>query len=398
MNKPSFISGPAIVITAAFIGPGSLTVCAITGVEFGYELLWAVLLSCMITIFFQNTVANLSFKSGKGLVELFNEKLDNSILQYLFTALVLIAILFGNAAYEGGNISGAFIGLEKIIQMSSFDLVKISPLFLLCSIAITIMFMVLKDNNRLIKNILGIAVLIMGLSFFIASALTKPNILEILNGFFIPRWRPDIWKNIISVLGTTIVPYNLFLHAALVKQDSSILNTKHLRRDTFISVCFGGVISSSIIIAAAGANINQIDSINDLGNALNNLYGVNSYIFISTGLVAAGLSSAITAPIAAGYVVEESFLTHRNRKIYKNSAIILVICCGLASTISGYKPIDLIRIAQIANGLLLPGVALFISVLCFPKKEDLLRKKIHFLCLFILFIFFSFIAFKVLFL
>jgi len=398
MNKFSFTSGPAIVITAAFIGPGSLTICAFAGVEFGYELLWAVLFSCLITIFFQNTVATLSFKSGKGLVELFNHKLNNSILRYSFTAIVLTAIFFGNAAYEAGNISGAFMGLKKIIELSSFNSVEITSSFLLYFITIIIMIIVLREDNKLIKNILGVTVLVMSISFLIASVLTKPNIYEVLNGFFIPRWRPDIWKTIIAVLGTTIVPYNLFLHAALVKQDLSCLSTSYLKRDTFIAVSFGGIISSSIIIAAAGANINQIGSINDLGDALNNLYGANSHIFISIGLFAAGISSAITAPIAAGYVVEESFVNHRNKKIYKKIAINFVIILGLLFAISGYKPIELIRIAQVANGLLLPGVALFISVLCFPKKEDLLIKKIRFLCLFILFIFFTFLAFKVLFL
>ena len=111
MNKSSFTSGPAIVITAAFIGPGSLTVCAIAGVKFGHELLWAVFLSCLITIFLQNSVASLSHKTGKGLVELFNHKINNSILRYSFSAVVLVAIFVGNVAYEAGNISGAYICL-----------------------------------------------------------------------------------------------------------------------------------------------------------------------------------------------------------------------------------------------------------------------------------------------
>ena len=398
MNKFSFTSGPAIVITAAFIGPGSLTICAFAGVEFGYELLWAVLFSCLITIFFQNTVASLSLKSGKGLVELFNHKLNNSILRYLFTAIVLTAIFFGNAAYEAGNMSGAFMGLKKIIELSSSNSVEITSSFLPYCIAVIIMIITLREDNKLIKNILGVTVLLMSTSFLIASILTKPNIHEVLNGFFIPRWRPDVWRTIIAVLGTTIVPYNLFLHAALVKKDLSSLSISYLKRDTFIAVSFGGIISSSIIIAAAGANINQIVSINDLGDALNNLYGSNSYIFISIGLFAAGLSSAITAPIAAGYVVEESFINHRNKKVYKNLAIIFVVVIGLLFTISGYKPVELISIAQVVNGLLLPGVALFMSILCFPQKDDSLIKKIRFLFLFILFLFFSFLAFKVLFL
>ncbi|MDG2371197.1 MAG: Nramp family divalent metal transporter [Flavobacteriaceae bacterium] len=398
MNKLSFNSGPAIVVTAAFIGPGSLTVCAIAGVEFGYELLWAVLLSCMITIFFQNTVAHLSFKSGQGLVELFNNKLNSSISRYLFTTWVLVAIFIGNAAYEAGNISGAYIGLKKFIELSSFNTAQFLSPFLNYFIAITIIFLVWNESNRLIKNILGFTVFIMSVSFFFAAILTKPSLYELLKGFLIPRWRPEIWKTIIAVLGTTIVPYNLFLHAALVKHDLNRLQFSFLKRDTIIAVSFGGLISSAIIISAAGAEINQINSINDLGNALYNLYGPNSQIFISIGLFTAGLSSAITAPIAAGYVVEESFIKNENRKNLKKIAIYFVIITGLAFTVSGYNPIELIRAAQVANGLLLPGIALFISILCFPKKDDILIIKIRFLGLLILFLFFTVLAAKVLFL
>ena len=397
MNKSSFTLGPAIVITAAFIGPGSLTVCAIAGVKFGHELLWAVFLSCLITIFLQNSVASLSHKTGKGLVELFNYKINNSVLRYSFTAIVLVAIFVGNAAYEAGNISGAYLGLNKFIELSSIKFIQFPPEIIIFLISLIIMIIIMRDNNRLIKNILGIAVLVMSISFLVASILTKPNIYDVLSGFLIPSWSPDMWKTIIAVLGTTVVPYNLFLHAALVKQDLN-LNKSYLIRDTTIAVSFGGIISSSIIITAAGANINQIESINDLGDALKNLYGVRSHIFISIGLFTAGLSSAITAPIAAGYVVEETFINHKHKIFLKNTAISLVVILGLLFTIFGYKPIELIRIAQVTNGLLLPGVALFISFLCFPNNEDALIKKIRFLCLLILFIFFSYLAFKVLFL
>ena len=128
------------------------------------------------------------------------------------------------------------------------------------------------------------------------------------------------------------------------------------------------------------------------------MYGPNSQIFISIGLFTAGLSSAITAPIAAGYVVEESFIKNENRKNLKKIAIYFVIITGLAFTVSGYNPIELIRAAQVANGLLLPGIALFISILCFPKKDDILIIKIRFLGLLILFLFFTVLAAKVLFL
>ena len=397
MKGSLFKPGPAIIITAAFIGPGSLTVCAIAGVEFGYELLWAVVLSCIITIFFQDTVANLSFKHNKGLVELFNKKLNNSFLNTLFIGLVLISIVLGNAAYETGNISGAYIGLKNIIELFIYNIDNYISFSLYFFVGFLTFFFVLKENNRLIKNTLGIAVLLMSISFMFSAFLTRPPLLELLEGFFVPRWRPDTWSTIIAVLGTTIVPYNLFLHAALVKNEIDKLESSFLRRDIIISVCFGGLISSSIVIAAAGTNIDEISSINDMGKSLQILYGSNSQIFISFGLFAAGISSAITAPLAAGYVVEESFIKHPNSKLLKKAAIFIVIITGMIFSFSGYNPIKLIKLAQVANGLLLPGITLFICLICIPKKKDLIINKIRFIGLLLLFIFFTYLAVKFLF-
>ena len=397
MKGSLFKPGPAIIITAAFIGPGSLTVCAIAGVEFGYELLWAVVLSCIITIFFQDTVANLSFKQNKGLVELFNKKLNNSFLNTLFIGLVLISIVLGNAAYETGNISGAYIGLKNIIELFIYNIDNYISFSLYFFVGFLTFFFVLKENNRLIKNTLGIAVLLMSISFMFSAFLTRPPLLELLEGFFVPRWRPDTWSTIIAVLGTTIVPYNLFLHAALVKNEIDKLESSFLRRDIIISVCFGGLISSSIVIAAAGTNIDEISSINDMGKSLQILYGSNSQIFISFGLFAAGISSAITAPLAAGYVVEESFIKHPNSKLLKKAAIFIVIITGMIFSFSGYNPIKLIKLAQVANGLLLPGITLFICLICIPKKKDLIINKIRFIGLLSLFIFFTYLAVKFLF-
>ena len=218
MKSFLFRPGPAIIITAAFIGPGSLTVCATAGVDFGYELLWAILLSCLITIFFQNTVAHISFRSKQGLIELFNNKLSNSIFKFFFIGWILITIFIGNSAFEAGNISGAYIGLKNLIDLSSFNISESIKFYTYFFIALIIISLIWKENNRLLKNILLIAVLLMSISFLFAAFLTSPNIQELIKGFLIPKWSPEKWGTIVALLGTTIVPYNLFLHAALVKK------------------------------------------------------------------------------------------------------------------------------------------------------------------------------------
>ncbi|MBL30345.1 MAG: manganese transporter [Flavobacteriaceae bacterium] len=399
MNWINLKAGPAVIITSAFIGPGSLTVCALAGVDFGFELLWAVLLSCLITIFFQNIVANLSYHHNLGLIELLKNKLNNKSLKVFFKYYILITIFFGNAAYEAGNISGALLGLNNISEIILFETSELFEPYLLLIITIFLILVVLKDNIRLLKNVLGIAVMLMSFSFLVAAIITKPNLIDILAGFFIPRWRPETWSTIVAVLGTTIVPYNLFLHAWLVKKEkSNNISFKLLKRDTIIAVSFGGVISASIIIAASGANIYELVSVEDLGTSLNNLYGNKSQLLISFGLFAAGLSSAMTAPLAARYVFKESINNYSNKFKLEIVAPILIIFIGLIFTHFDTNPFNLIKVAQIANGLMLPGITLFILYLCLSFQPKTLNYKIRILGLIILFLFFAFLAFKILFL
>lgn len=102
MQKNRFKLGPASLITAAFIGPGTVTVCTLAGVEFGFDLLWALVISILATIFIQNTAARLSFETELGLVSIIKAKLSNPALRFLGLALVVSAVFVGNIAY-GSN-------------------------------------------------------------------------------------------------------------------------------------------------------------------------------------------------------------------------------------------------------------------------------------------------------
>ena len=239
----------------------------------------------------------------------------------------------------------------------------------------------------------------MSVSFLIAAILTKPNLNDLLYGFFIPRWRPETWSTIVAVLGTTIVPYNLFLHAWLVKKErSKNINFDSLKKDTIIAVSFGGIISTSIVIAAAGANINELVSIDDLGTSLHNLYGKKSELFISLGLFSAGLSSALTAPLAAAFIFQESLNEYSSKRKLQIIVPILIIVSGLIFTFLDSNPFNLIRLAQILNGLMLPGITLFILYLYFSVQKNSFDFKIRIFGLLLLFLFFTFLAFKILFL
>lgn len=360
--------GPGVLVTAAFIGPGTLTVCTLAGVRAGTQLLWVVVLATLITIFIQNIAARIAWNTGSGLATSMIKNTAQPLLRFFFLVLILAAILVGNTAYQGGNLSGAFLGFDKIVTLPSFSIGN--QTFALRSLIIGVMaaWVLWKGNTRLIKNILLSVVLLMSASFLIAAILVQPNFISLVKGLLLPQIPQGDWKLVVALLGTTIVPYNLFLHAALVKsKNSQITSLAALKRDTQYAVGIGGLISICIIIAASAVQGAEISSVTDLGKSLVPIYGNRAEYFVAFGLFAAGFSSAITAPLAAGYVAEECMQWSADSKKSKWVAL-LVLTIGLTMTLFELRPIEIIRLAQWANGLLLPLVGLFLWALM--RKEQ----------------------------
>ena len=114
--------GPGTLVAAAFIGPGTVTICTIAGVNFGFNLLWAMLLSVIATVVLQEMAARLGVISQKGLSEVIREEIKIPFVKHFVTLLILGAIVVGNAAYEAGNISGGILGLDTIFGRSLLNM------------------------------------------------------------------------------------------------------------------------------------------------------------------------------------------------------------------------------------------------------------------------------------
>lgn len=354
--------GPGPLVAAAFIGPGTVTVCTLAGVNFGYALLWAMLLSVVATIVLQEMAARLGIVSQKGLSEVIRSEVRNPIAKALVIILVLSAIVIGNAAYEAGNISGSVLGLETLFsnptiflgtwQLNSFSL-------LIGSIAFILLYI---GNYKVLERVLISLVILMSLAFLITAILTKPDMSKILNGLFLPKMSSDNILTIIALIGTTVVPYNLFLHAALVKKKwASVSDLKFARKDTVIAVVLGGIVSMSIIISAAAINTSEISNASDLAQGLEPLFGEKAKMFMAVGLFAAGITSAVTAPLAAAFVTSGCLGWTSNMKSKRFRAVwIFVLVLGVVFSSVGFKSIEIIKFAQVANGLLLPVIAGFL--------------------------------------
>ncbi|MDA8893693.1 Nramp family divalent metal transporter [Flavobacteriaceae bacterium] len=352
-------SGPGTLVAAAFIGPGTVTLCTLAGVNFGFHLLWAMVLSIVATIVLQEMASRLGIISQKGLSEVIRAEIKHPIINKLILLLILSAIVVGNASYEAGNISGGILGLETITGELRIALGNYSLNILSFVVGIIAFILLYIGNYKLLERVLIMLVVIMSISFLITAFLTKPAISDILKGAITPSFPEGSLLTILGLVGTTVVPYNLFLHASLVKEKwNNPKDLKAVRKDTIISIALGGLVSMAIIISASSIGLGEISSAADLAKSLSPLYGDFASYFLGIGLFAAGITSAITAPLAAAYVARGCFGWESGLKSKQFRAVwFLILSLGVVFSSLDIKPIEIIKFAQVANGILLPVVA-----------------------------------------
>ena len=354
--------GPGPLVAAAFIGPGTVTLCTLAGVNFGYALLWAMVLSIVATVVLQEMSARLGIISQKGLSEIIRSEIKSPLLKGLSIILILSAIVVGNAAYEAGNISGGVLGLEAILGQHSMNLGSFSLNYFSVAIGLVAFVLLYIGNYKVLEKALVSLVILMSIAFMVTAIMTKPNLINVFKGVLAPKFPQDSILTIIGLIGTTVVPYNLFLHASLVKEKwSNKSDLKYARKDTIVAVVLGGIVSMCIIISAAAVQTTEVNNAADLAKGLEPLFGSFSKYFLAIGLFAAGITSAITAPLAAAFVATGCLgcSTKMNSKRFK-MVWMLILVVGVLSSSSGIKSIEIIKFAQVANGILLPVIAGFL--------------------------------------
>ena len=356
--------GPGTVIAAAFIGPGTITMCSIAGSKYGLDLMWALLFSLLVTTILQLSAAKIGLITQKGLSANLLESFDSQTFKYLAIALVLSAILVGNTAYQAGNISGGVLGVSSIFGQLSYSFTGFNINFYSILVGLLAFVILFTGNRRFIERVLIGLVLIMSLAFLTSAIIVQPDFVLIIKGLFIPKFPEGSLLVIIGLIGTTVVPYNIFLHASLVSDKwDSVSDLKFVKIDTLLAVVLGGIISLSVMITASAIGDVNIQSASDLALGIEPLFGGFSKLIISLGLFAAGLTSSVTAPLAAAYVTCGCMCWEANIRSKKFRGIwLIVLFLGVIFSSLDFSSIEIIKFAQVANGILLPVIAVFLLI------------------------------------
>jgi manganese transport protein len=363
--------GPGAVVAAAFIGPGTVTTATLAGAGFGYSLLWALAFSIIATLVLQEMSARLGVITGEGLGEAVRARFGGGLPRLAAVALIVAAIAVGNAAYEAGNLLGATLGMRGVAGGPAALWV---PLFAGCAFAL-----LWTGRYRAIERVLVGMVVVMSAVFLATAFVLAPPLREIAAGVLVPRADgPRALLVALSLVGTTVVPYNLFLHAAAVGERwRGPAHLRAARIDLTVAIVLGGLISMAIVVTAAtalggpaGAG-RTVASASEMAAQLEPLLGSWARAFFALGLFAAGMTSAITAPLAASYAVAGALGWPRDLRDRRLRAVWgAVLLAGVPFAIAGTRPtiplgfgeVSVIVFAQVANGILLPAIAVFLLV------------------------------------
>lgn len=350
-------AGPGWLVAAAFIGPGTVTTATLAGAGYGTVLLWALLFSTLATMALQEMAARLGLITGQGLGEAVRRRFEAPAARGLAIFLVVGAIGVGNAAYETGNLLGGSLGLEGLVG---------GDLRMWAVILGSVAFLLLWNGSYvLLERVMVGMVGIMSLTFIATAVRVLPAAEGILAGLFVPSIPEGGLLVAVGLVGTTVVPYNLFLHAAAVREKwSGEGDLPRARTDLTLSIGLGGIVSMAILVTSAGTIHGTeagVESAADMARQLEPLLGGWARSFFAVGLFAAGITSTITAPLAAAYATAGALGWSRDlRSPAMRGVWGAVLGIGVLLAVTGLRPVPAILFAQAMNGILLPAVAVFL--------------------------------------
>ncbi|MBH9538689.1 NRAMP family divalent metal transporter [Novosphingopyxis sp. YJ-S2-01] len=343
--------GPGMLVAAAFIGPGTVTACSVAGVDFGMTLLWALVFAGIATITLQYAAARVAVLRGQGLARAMVDSAGSAPTKLALGLLIVVALGLGNAAYESGNIGGAALGLGAIGWNAP------APWPALCIGAVAAGLLAFGQVKWLMRLLVAL-VMLMSLAFLTACIAVRPDPGALLAGL-VPRIPEGGLFTAIALIGTTIVPYNLFLHAAASRERwSADENPAEMRLETIVSIGLGALVSIAILITAAASGVGGgIGNAADIARQVEPVYGPLARYAIGAGLFGAGLTSSVTAPMATGYILSELWPGGDPKRLVFRITATLIVLIGTLVAATGADLVAIILVAQVANGLLLPIVA-----------------------------------------
>ncbi|MGD0218356.1 MAG: Nramp family divalent metal transporter [Desulfobaccales bacterium] len=362
------ILGPGIITANVDNDAGGITTYSVAGATLGYKLLWTIIPMTLALIVVQEMCARMGAVTGKGLADLIRERTGVK-----WTAFIMLTLLLADL----GNTICEFAGVAASMEL--FGVVKYIAVPLG---ALGIWVLVLKKSYKFVEKVF-LAACVLYLTYLVSGYMAHPSWKEVGRELVIPNFSFDsnYLAILVGVIGTTIAPWmQFYIQSAVVEKGITVKDYGYCKWDV-ISGCFMTNIVALFIIVACAATIHvhgiKIESAKDAALALGPLAGKWAQWLFALGLLNASLFSASILPLATAYFVCEAFGfeagVNRSWKeapvFYWLYTLLIVIGAGVI-LIPNIPLIPVMFWSQVANGVLLPFVLIFMLILI--NNKDLM--------------------------
>jgi len=322
--------GPAYLISVGYMDPGNWATDIAGGSEFGYKLIWVLLMSNLIALLLQSLSARLGIVRGLDLAQATKATYPNwaNIPLYILAEIAIIAC-------DLAEIIGMAIGLNLLFGLPLIWGISITVLD-----TILLLFL-LKKGMRYMEMFIVSLVAVIGASFLAEMFIVSPSYQAVAKGFIPTKLEGSALYIAIGIIGATVMPHNLYLHSSLVQTRKIDPSTAGIKRalkfnfiDTTIALNLAFLVNAAILILAATAfymnGYHEVAEIQDASKLLEQLFGRAAPTLFAIALIAAGQSSTITGTLA-GQIVMEGHLNLRiqpwiRRSITRMLAIVPAFC------------------------------------------------------------------------
>ncbi len=322
--------GPAYLVSVGYMDPGNWATDIAGGSQFGYKLIWVLLMSNLIALLLQTLSGRLGIVRGLDLAQASRQEYPKWANYPLFV-LAQIAII----ACDLAEIIGMAIGLNLL-----FGLPLIYGITITIFDTILLLFL-LKRGMRTMEVFIVSMVFIVGISFLVEMLIVKPAVHDVFKGLIPSKLDGSALYIAIGIIGATVMPHNLYLHSSLVQTRRIKRNDEGIKQalkfnffDTAIALNLAFFVNAAILILAATAfyknGFFEIAEIQDAYKLLENIFGKAAPTLFAIALIASGQSSTITGTLA-GQIIMEGHLNLRiqpwlRRLITRLLAIIPAFC------------------------------------------------------------------------
>ncbi len=361
------IIGPGIIAGNAGNDAGGITTYSVAGANFGYSLLWVLLLTTVALSVTQEIGARMGLVTGKGLAALIREKFGVRWTAFLMACLFIANIGTLTAEFAGVAVAMNIFGVSKFVSI---------PIAI-----ITVFLLVTRGNFKKLERLF----LIMSffyLSYFVSAILAKPDFGFALKNLVAPEiesFNVTYILIIMAIIGTTITPWGqFFIQDYVVDKKLTKDDLKIERGDVFLGSFFANFISFFIMVACAVALFSKGIRIEDAGQAamaLKPFAGEFASVLFSFGLLNASIFGAAIVPVTTAYVITSAFglesgLNYKYKEApqFYGLFLTLLILGGLFVMLPLFPLITILIVTQAINAVLLIPIFIFLYILSNDKK------------------------------